>query len=88
MSLNLSKVGSPLAKIVGGKYNGHVVSVSDQTNNEGDATKLIQEFKQLKISNDSNFQILPNYTRERDILYITGPSGSGKSTFTRMYLQE
>ena len=80
MSLNLSKIGSPLAKINGGKYSGHIVSVSDQTHSENAETKLIQEFKQLKISNDSNFQILPNYTRERDILYITGPSGSGKST--------
>ena len=28
--LNLNKVGRPLARIDGGKYSGHVVSVSDQ----------------------------------------------------------
>ena len=27
--LNLNKVGRPVCKIVGGKYNGHLVSVSD-----------------------------------------------------------
>ena len=28
--LNLNKVGRPLAKIVNGKYNGQIVSVTDQ----------------------------------------------------------
>jgi hypothetical protein len=90
MSLNLSGIGRPLAKIVGGKYDGMVVSVSDQIadpevdNNKG----LIKEFKRLKLSKDSNFQHVPDTTRERDILYLTGPSGSGKSYSSRKYLEE
>jgi hypothetical protein len=29
MSLNLVNIGRPLCKIINGKYDGHVVSVSD-----------------------------------------------------------
>jgi len=89
--LNLNKVGRPLAKIDGGKYSGHVVSVSDQflnSNGKEEKDNLIKEFRQLKIANDSKFQHVPDTTKEREILYITGPSGSGKSTYTRKYLEQ
>jgi len=89
--LNLNKVGRPLAKIDGGKYSGHVVSVSDQflnSNGKEEKDNLIKEFRQLKIANDSKFQHIPDTTKEREILYITGPSGSGKSTYTRKYLEQ
>ena len=89
--LNLNKVGRPLAKIDGGKYGGRIVSVSDQFNNntkDTDSDALINEFRQLKIANDSKFQHIPDTTKEREILYITGPSGSGKSTYTRKYLEQ
>lgn len=87
--LNLNKVGRPLAKIDGGKYSGRVVSVSDQfRTNEADSDELISEFRQLKIANDSKFQHVPDTTKEREILYISGPSGSGKSTYTRKYLEQ
>ena len=90
--LNLNKVGRPLARIDGGKYSGRVVSVSDQFSNhngkEQESDDLINEFRQLKIANDSKFQHVPDTTKEREILYITGPSGSGKSTYTRKYLEQ
>ena len=89
--LNLNKVGRPLARIDGGKYSGHVVSVSDQFLNSKQkepVDNLIQEFRQLKIANDSKFLHIPDTTKEREILYITGPSGSGKSTYTRKYLEQ
>ena len=87
--LNLNKVGRPLAKIDGGKYSGRVVSVNDQfCTKEADSDELISEFRQLKIANDSKFQHIPDTTKERDLLYITGPSGSGKSTYTRKYLEQ
>ena len=88
--LNLNKVGRPLCKIEGGKYNGLVVSVSDHLggdHDEGDPS-LFREFKQLKIANDTKFQQVPDTTKEREILYITGPSGSGKSTYTRKFLEQ
>ena len=83
--LNLNKIGRPLAKIDGGKYSGRIVSVSDQFINSKQKEpvgNLIQEFRQLKIANDSKFLHIPDTTKEREILYITGPSGSGKSTYT------
>ena len=89
--LNLNKVGRPLAKIDGGKYSGRTVSVSDQflnSNQKEPSDNLINEFRQLKIANDSKFQHIPDTTKEREILYITGPSGSGKSTYTRKYLEQ
>ena len=87
--LNLNKVGRPLAKVEGGKYSGHVVSVSDQFANDAEKDDaLIREFRQLKIANDSKFQHLPDTTKERSILYITGPSRSGRSTYTRTYLEQ
>jgi ABC-type glutathione transport system ATPase component len=90
--INLTKVGRPLAKIEGGKYNGMIVSVSDHfasnADDDEDKNGLIKEFRQLKIANDSKFQHIPDTTKEREILYITGPSGSGKSTYTRKYLEQ
>ena len=48
--------------------------------------KLI--FKKLRIPNNGVFQLLPDKTASRQILYITGASGSGKSTFTRKNIKE
>ena len=90
--LNLNKVGRPLARIDGGMYSGRVVSVSDQfldsKQQQEPDDSLIQELRELKIANDSRFQRVPDTTKEREILYITGPSGSGKSTYTRKYLKQ
>ena len=87
--LNLNKIGKPIAKIVGGKYNGHIVSVTDTIGdqNEENGKSLIQEFKQLKIANDAYFQPIPS-NAERDIAYVTGASGSGKTWWTRKFLEE
>jgi len=88
--LNLNKVGRPLCKVEKGKYNGYIVSVSDQMggNEDEDKEELIKEFKRLKIPNDSKFQHMPDTTRERESLYITGCSGSGKSTYTRKFVEK
>jgi hypothetical protein len=70
--LNLNKVRKPLAKIDGGKYSGRMVSISDQflnSNQKEPVDNLIQEIRQLKIANDSNFQHIPDTTKEREILY-------------------
>ena len=86
--LNLYKVGRPLCKIDGGKYTGHVISVTDKFHQPEHGEPLIKEFKQLRIANDSKLQQVPDSTKEREILYITGPSGSGKSTYTRKFLEQ
>ena len=83
MTLNFNQVGKPVAMIKGGKYNGKIIYINPDINDK-DAT----DFKQLKIANESKFQQIPDTTKEREILYITGPSGSGKSTYTRMFLEQ
>ena len=81
--LNLNKVGRPLARIEGGTYNGMIVGVSDHfasnADDDQDQNGLIKEFRQLTIANDSKFQHIPDTTKEREILYITGPSGSARA---------
>ena len=85
--LNMSDEGRPLAMIVvGGKYDKEVISVSDKFSKDDDA--LIKELKQLKIPNDAKLQQVPDTTKEREIVYMTGPSGSGKSTYIRKYLEQ
>ena len=83
MSLTFNNIGKPVAKIKGGKYNNKIISINPDIN-DNDAT----DFKHLKIANESKFQHIPDTTKEREIIYITGPSGSGKSTYTRMFLEE
>ena len=75
--LSLNKEGVSFARIIGGKYNNTLITMSDS-----------KGFKQLKIANDATLQLIPNPKTEREILYITGPSGSGKSTFSRKYLEQ
>ena len=71
--LNLNKVGRPLAKIEGGTYNGMLVSVSDHlasnADDDQDQGRLIEEFRQLNIANDSKFQHIPDTTKERDTVH-------------------
>jgi Cdc6-like AAA superfamily ATPase len=82
MALTFNKIGFGFAKVVGGKYNDKVISINPS--NDGDAT----DFKKLKIANESKFQLIPNTSIERQIIYVTGPSGSGKSTFCCNFLKE
>ena len=65
--LNLNKIGRPVARIDKGKYNGMIVSVTDQfqNNDKEENGDIIKEFKRLQISNDSKFQQVANTTKER-----------------------
>ena len=72
-----------IAKIQGGKYNGKTISLNTKLD-EIDET----DFKKLRIPNNGVFQLLPDKTASRQIIYITGASGSGKSTFTRKFVKE
>ena len=86
---NINDVGRPICRIVGGKYDNKVISVSDKfSSKDDDDETLMKEFRMLKIPNDAKLQQIPDTTKEREILYMTGPSGSGKSTYTRKYLEQ
>lgn len=43
--------------------------------------------KSIKIGNKT-MMFLPDFTKEREIIYIFGPSGSGKSYLTKKYIEE
>ena len=57
--LNLDKIGIPFAKIIGGKYNDEVVSVSEDLTAD-------KSFIYLGTSNDAKFQLIPNEKTERE----------------------
>ena len=80
--LNFNEIGRPLCRIVGGKYDKKVISVSDKFSSKDDGETLMQEFRLLKIPNDAKVQQIPDTTKEREITYMTDPSGSGKNTYT------
>jgi len=84
MVLNIEKIGKPISKVIGGRYNNKVVSVAT---NEDDVEEVNREYTHLNLD-DGKFQQIPDTTANRQILYITGASGSGKSTYTLKYLQE
>lgn len=79
---NLVKEGRPLCKVIDGKLNGTIISVAQK----GDVNK--NTFSIIRLPQESKFQIIPDYNKERDIIYITGASGSGKTTFTAGYIKE
>jgi hypothetical protein len=82
LSIN-SGFGRPIARL--NKKVISVVSNQDEiTSNEIPVVKKIV----IPPSDPSKFQIIPDETTERQVLYVAGPSGSGKSTFVVSYLNE
>ena len=86
MALNIEKVGRPVAKIVNGtgKLSNKIVSVC--VNNE-EEEEISKPFSALTLP-EGRFQQIPDTSKNREILYITGASGSGKSYYTLQYLKE
>ena len=64
--LNLNKEGTPIARIINGKYNNTLIAMGSD-----------KGFKQLKIANEAKLHIVPNPKTEPEMAYITGTSGSG-----------
>jgi len=82
ISIN-SGFGRPIAKC--GKKTITVVTNQEEINEN----EIPVRNKIVLAKNDPlKFQHVPDSTKERDILYITGPSGSGKSTYVVNYLKE
>ena len=75
MSLNVEKIGRPLASIEGTGYlKGKQIWVATGSD------KPKEGFPRLELPDEFHFQQIPNTKSEREILYLTGASGSGKST--------
>lgn len=75
---NTSKIGRPFAKIDSGSKKDTIISLDDSDMDSG--------FNKMTLK-DGKFEHIPDTTRERDILYITGPSGSGKSYYASRYIR-
>ena len=85
MAINLEKVGRPVCRVTGGKYNNKIVSVAVD---EAEKEEVNREFTHLTLPDEGKFQQIPDTTKARDIIFCFGPSGSGKSSYTLKYLQE
>ena len=83
--LNLNNEGSQICKIKGGKYDGKIISCSQET--EENDEFLYKNFKKMKLQSPAKFEPTPNTKNERTILYACGGSGSGKSYFIKMFLK-
>ena len=77
-----SKDVRPFVKIIGGEYNNNIVYI------DTNITPNSNNFKFLKLEQNSNFQCIPDSSKEREIYYIAAPSGSGKSYFVMQYVKE
>jgi adenylylsulfate kinase-like enzyme len=81
-NLCMSDFGRPIAK-----YGKKIISIcANQEEIDSNDVHVVDKIKIPK--GPIKLQQVPDSTRERDILYITGPSGSGKSTYVVNYLRE
>ena len=84
---NFEKLGRPLCKIEGGKFDKQIIylCVDDKEEPKHPFTRM--DFAAAG-EKGVKLQQVPNTKSEREILYITGASGSGKSTYTRKYCEQ
>jgi len=84
--MNFEHQGEPLAIVItkGEKPSktSRVLCISDKA----DASH--HSFNSLVLQGNQVFQPIPNTSKERNILYVTGASGSGKSYYTAAYCNE
>ena len=79
---NLSE-GMPIVKIVGdSKLNNKVVYLDEISDDE-----YIKCVKEIQLEGDNKFELIPNTTLDRDVIYFSGPAGSGKSYLMASYLR-
>jgi hypothetical protein len=77
--LNVEMKGQPICLIKEDNNKKGVVSLDDSAR---------FPLKKLNLENNQYFQIIPDVTKERDVIYITGQSGSGKSYWISNYANE
>lgn len=76
--LNTEKIGTPICKIIGGRFANKIIFVA----NKKEAEDIIKPFKKLSLPEDNGvFQQIFDPDAERNVGYISGPPGSGKSTY-------
>jgi len=83
-NMNVENVGSSIAMIVDETKPNSNLLLSVESNEDN----VINYLKELKLKPKQHFQIIPNISVARDILYVVGASGSGKSYFTRQFVDQ
>lgn len=78
--LNLNGHGKPIARIVGGNYNGATVYINDMTQDKG-----IRELNLNKVG--GSFVPLNNPHMNRSVHFISAISGAGKTTWIKNFLK-
>jgi len=80
MSINTNKVGTPVAIIKGNKKLAKILfSVSKD--------EEINGFSQYELE-EGQFQLIPDFKKERSTVFLAGTAGSGKSYWCAEYLRE
>lgn len=80
MSINTSKVGTPVAIVKNNKkYAKTLFSVSKD--------EEINGFNQYELD-EGHFQIIPDFKKERSTVFLAGTAGSGKSYWCAEYIKE
>ena len=80
MSINTNKVGTPVAIFKGNKKLAKTLfSVSKD--------EEINGFNQYELD-EGQFQIIPNFLKERSTVFVAGTAGSGKSFWCAEYIKE
>ncbi len=76
------ETGYPLAKITGkGSLNKKIIRIDEKT-------KVKQDFNELNLDSNYDFQVIPNIDAERSTIYVCGMAGSGKSYFVSGWIKE
>lgn len=79
--------GIPIAKFEEGRHKGKKILrlISDYENDyENDKYYTLGN----KIDLKNKIMFIPDFTKEREVIYIAGPSGAGKSTLVGKYLKD
>jgi len=84
--LNIEKIGTPIAKITGGKLDKKIIYLAKD---QDDIDTIEEPFDEINLKTlGGKFSCLPNPDIEREIIYVFGCSGSGKSTYISNYIDE
>jgi hypothetical protein len=82
--MNFENSGNPIAKVIFGKSPSKNRTLCVNSDN----SSVRQVVNELNCLPAEHIQQIPDKTKERNILYITGASGSGKSYYTMLYVNE
>lgn len=78
--------GRPICKVIGGSDDDEIIYLDPEGAKTNSKFKK-SYFKDLNVK-DGTLSVVPDTTRERDCIMITGASGSGKSHWCNNYMKE